>query len=352
LIKTQGGDKFPNNYGEFKTCPESFHQGRFPANIVLSHNEDCEETCTEGCPVAELDRQSLAGGMHSAGKARNGGAEQTNDGALFGIGNHKGNGTRIGDTGGASRFFFQAKHDKKSECIHIFVSHVRESFKTILPTIENIALTNAEDKDVEQLAPIVSNAASQCDSCATHIARDIAAIKTLVSRKQESQACQDFIGSCRNSILARNLVFIVEEWASTGIIPTIQNLSILFGCVRYATEESIKQANQENAENIKSVPTRFLYQAKASKRERNEGCESNGHPTVKSKRLMSYLITLVTPPQGICLDPFMGSGSTGVAAIESGFRFIGIEKDPEYFEIARKRIYYKLPEFKKAHHDI
>ena len=53
---------------------------------------------------------------------------------------------------------------------------------------------------------------------------------------------------------------------------------------------------------------------------------------------MKYLITMITPPNGTVLDPFMGSGSTGVAAIELGFKFVGIEKEKEYFEIASKRI--------------
>ncbi len=84
--------------------------------------------------------------------------------------------------------------------------------------------------------------------------------------------------------------------------------------------------------------SRFFYCAKISSSERNAGCEVNGHPTVKSKKLMSYLIKMVTPPNGTVLDPFMGSGSTGVAAKECGFDFIGIEKEAEYFEIAKKRI--------------
>jgi site-specific DNA-methyltransferase (adenine-specific) len=64
----------------------------------------------------------------------------------------------------------------------------------------------------------------------------------------------------------------------------------------------------------------------------------NHHPTVKPTALMLYLCRLVTPPGGIVLDPFMGSGSTGKAAVAEGFRFIGIEMDPDYCEIARRRI--------------
>ena len=117
---------------------------------------------------------------------------------------------------------------------------------------------------------------------------------------------------------------------------------------------------------------RFFYCAKASKRDRDEGLEhmeavnrpngnkwtdqdyrvlngersegreagprKNIHPTVKPTDLMRYLCRLVTPPGGTVLDPFMGSGSTGKAAMREGFRFIGCEMSPEYLEIARARI--------------
>jgi site-specific DNA-methyltransferase (adenine-specific) len=114
----------------------------------------------------------------------------------------------------------------------------------------------------------------------------------------------------------------------------------------------------------------FKYQAKASRAERNKGLEgmpesfrgtlqgnstprnpqdgknrngtamSNGHPTVKPIALMRYLCRLITPPGGTVLDPFCGSGSTGCAAVQEGFNFMGIEKEPEYAEIARRRIAY------------
>lgn len=122
---------------------------------------------------------------------------------------------------------------------------------------------------------------------------------------------------------------------------------------------------------------RFFYCAKASKRDRDEGLEgfeikevrggggrvsegydestqhlkeaarkygavktakANTHPTVKPTDLMRYLCRLVTPPNGIVLDPFMGSGSTGKAAMLEGFQFIGIEREAEYMEIAKSRI--------------
>jgi site-specific DNA-methyltransferase (adenine-specific) len=68
----------------------------------------------------------------------------------------------------------------------------------------------------------------------------------------------------------------------------------------------------------------------------------NIHPTVKPTDLMAYLIRLVTPKGGIVLDPFMGSGSTGKAAVREGMNFIGIERETEYFEIAKSRIEYEI----------
>lgn len=81
--------------------------------------------------------------------------------------------------------------------------------------------------------------------------------------------------------------------------------------------------------------SRFFYTSKASKKDRGEG---NSHLTVKPTDLMCYLCRLITPPNGIVFDPFMGSGSTGKAALLEGFRFYGIEKELEYLEIAQHRI--------------
>jgi site-specific DNA-methyltransferase (adenine-specific) len=84
---------------------------------------------------------------------------------------------------------------------------------------------------------------------------------------------------------------------------------------------------------------RFFYCAKSSRSERTaNGTIVNGHPTIKPLSLMRYLCRLVTPPNGLILDPFMGSGTTGMAAKAEGFGFIGIEKEKEYVEIAERRI--------------
>lgn len=116
---------------------------------------------------------------------------------------------------------------------------------------------------------------------------------------------------------------------------------------------------------------RFFYCAKASRSDREEGCDHlplstaaenvdrepdsagmnspragagrtsgrrNNHPTVKPTELMRYLCRLVTPPNGLILDPFTGSGSTGKAALLEGFRFVGVECEEAYCRIAAARL--------------
>jgi DNA modification methylase len=96
--------------------------------------------------------------------------------------------------------------------------------------------------------------------------------------------------------------------------------------------EEVRECFPETTERFfKSI----IYQAKASKSERGT---ANSHPTVKPVALMEYLIKMVTPTNGIVLDPFMGSGSTGVACVLNDFEFVGIDLDKDYCEIARARI--------------
>ena len=86
--------------------------------------------------------------------------------------------------------------------------------------------------------------------------------------------------------------------------------------------------------NIESF-NKFFYCAKASNSDRGKG---NNHPTVKPIDLMRYLIRLVCPVGSVVLDPFMGSGTTGKAALEEGMEFIGIEQSAEYMDISKKRL--------------
>lgn len=85
--------------------------------------------------------------------------------------------------------------------------------------------------------------------------------------------------------------------------------------------------------------SRFFYCTKASRKDKTHGGRiDNRHPTIKSTELMSWLVRMITPPGGTVLDPFLGSGSTGVAALRDGFRLIGIEAHREYYQVASERL--------------
>ncbi|OQW53861.1 MAG: hypothetical protein A4S09_06490 [Proteobacteria bacterium SG_bin7] len=99
------------------------------------------------------------------------------------------------------------------------------------------------------------------------------------------------------------------------------------------TEQSENEVSQYFKNFKPEVP--FIYCKKPHKIERGE---NNIHPTVKPLRLMRYLCKMVTPPCGVVLDPFMGSGTTGVSALFEQFKFIGIEKNENYFAISEKRL--------------
>lgn len=100
-----------------------------------------------------------------------------------------------------------------------------------------------------------------------------------------------------------------------------------------------KVTGYDDGENLSAA--RFFYCAKPNKQDRNEGTQSgNPHLTVKPTELMRYLVRLVTPVGGTTLDGFMGSGSTGKAAILEGVNFVGIDIDAGNVEIARQRIEY------------
>lgn len=210
------GNATDNFVSGSKTIMPKSAKGRFPANLVLSHEEDCEDGCSGSCAVAELDRQSIAGGIHSAGAARDKivDRQQYMASSYHIKGSH--NMRRLDDGGkiGASRFFYCAKASKKD----------RNAGLEGMPKVKSGMM---EDDNY----PIKTGS-----------------------------------GNLRDT--------------------------------------------------------------------RNE----NHHPTVKATKLMEYLITLVTPPKGKVLDPFMGSGSTGVAAVRKGFQFVGIEQDELYFKIAEKRM--------------
>ena len=119
---------------------------------------------------------------------------------------------------------------------------------------------------------------------------------------------------------------VVEEWKCSNECP-------------------VKELGEQN---------RFFYCGKASKKEREWGCENienktgdrkNNHPTIKPFGIMEWLIKLITPEGEIVLDPFMGSGTTGIMCVKNSRDFIGIEMDEHYYSISQTRINYALEHY-------
>jgi hypothetical protein len=333
--------------------------GRWPANL-----------CIDEQAAAMLDRQSgatisRAGG--NRGKTQiwgNAAAEQDRDGFT--------------DSGGASRFYLVVsadcalcrlsirRHDIMSACENTDVPNAARCSAIIRATIESIARGSVWASEAERLARVVPYAESLCDSCATRIAAVIVGTKPLDFRSAESVRFLASMPESARCILIRSLASCAEALASTDTTRIMGGLWSSCGSALHAIERSTRQGDHGNG-NGPDMGTRFRYEAKASRSEREEGLEgkptrprfsggmdgggssiplkgspipkvANHHPTVKPVSLMRWLVRLVTPPGGIVLDPFMGSGTTGIAAHEEGCKFVGIEKEREYFDIATQRI--------------
>jgi len=389
--------------------PES-NQGRFPANFVMSHHEDCELLGTKVV-------KDKAGSKRSGGEAQQSGA-----GGLLGVGNHEGNGMRYGDEtvpdynchpecpvklldeqsgnlhpsgninkglckssksifgigegehsqttdykdkGGAARFFKTFTTSGDTQCQDPkdlkIVTTAEVNSKFINPQIVfalEVVLKrdDLEDKQLSDLINLTIRDLQQ--NSGLNGKNSIGQTQSIVER-----LLQELPLIVQNN---PNLVNNVEMLEQIDITMTIVNHLMSVGFVDPAmlniTETNLVPGGKDFA--------RFKYCAKPSKREKNAGIENreavtvndgrekdidnafqrgtterkNTHPTVKSKKLMAYLITMITPPDGLVLDPFMGSGSTGIAALEKGFDFIGIEAEAEYLEIAEARLKHAMGE--------
>ena len=272
-----------------------------------------------------------------------------------------------GDTGSAARFFFQTKGCYNDEWPDL----------NPLPDPANIAaVTSCPSRQLagSVLALVVNEALPaglRClDLCPalsmSATARELGRLCDSVTRAIQSidarfwRACEP----ARLSLSLNHASFAVET-GPTGTT-TITASHWKFDGSAAPVIFSITPTNSEAGERASAPYTdaRFMYCAKASKRDRDEGLQDmavrttddgratqigivdlrgetlrkNHHPTVKPEALMAYLCRLITPPGGTVLDPFMGSGSTGKAAVRAGFGFVGIERDPEYFEIALRRV--------------
>lgn len=371
---TKVNGKVGNNgiYGKYdKSFERENPIGRFPANTILTYDEtDFDEVCG-GFPVTKS-----TGGFGEKSKIN----AFSN---IYGDGLRKGKGGAhlggLGDSGSASRYFMNCKHTGKDEEIwkQLFVNNVVSNLEIGNINKEFIAQNNVEDLLLKLKNHYAKYVENQQNLEEIFIVQDIVEILTWDSKIETSQVIQDFIGNYNKCIQFLNLVQFVEKMDSIDTTQTTQNLLKLFGYVKVVITNYIQG-------NLKFEQKRYLYAPKASKRDRDEGLEEfeekqirvlnatnpelenkddvskrfitikkNIHPTVKPTELMQYLVRLVTPKNGIILDPFNGSGSTGKAVMyenkdrNKNYKYIGIELSEEYLEISKARINFAFEQIEE-----
>ena len=263
------------------------------------------------------------------------------------------------DAGSAARFFKECKWQDRNPPLSSAVAAEPNSSlqKQLVSSVQNAvaiwpSLAGILSNDSTEVStPVTQNESRAIDETAMQAMSNIASGFSHESQHERRTPC----GSHVRTAVARG---------QTGTTKITTDLLRSDGSVARVTF-SITQSNLDRG----AQGSRFNYCAKTSKKDRDEGCDAlelrpsymvengsktsavdngirydrttkqrNNHPTVKPTDLMAYLCRLVTPPGGVVLDPFMGSGSTGKAALREGFSFIGIEREEEYFNIANSRI--------------
>jgi len=292
------------------------HQGRWPANVCHDGSEE----------VVGLFPQGGASGVAS-GPTRGKLGTQGRYGTA--TGENMGESCFYGDSGSAARFFYSAKCSRKDRN-------------------EGLDCTRTVKYNVPKGGALCEGAITELVASLARATSGLATVKWLTGESGES-----IVGLCPSASLSTTLTAISK-------ITTSQILNL---CPRLSTSGFIRAANSggesggspaASAENSSASPptTTSANQAESARGANlvvsqmlstisdagNWTPATNFHSTVKPTALMRWLVRLVTPPGGIVLDPFMGSGSTGKACAKEGFRFVGIESNPEYFEIAKRRI--------------
>lgn len=322
---------------------ESHPAGRWPANLITDGSEEVLAGFPQSVarPAAAVLRGEVSG---------DGGG----DGNAYGAGMNKGARTGYADSEkSAARFFKQVSHDDEDlATIQRFMycakaskrdrnSGLDSSTEVIIEWSQSLESSTWENEarkvrllvDTEQSPPRVTGAFGAQNNDATAWSTLLFGSGT-TGQSQQGSMCttktktgctttSEILSFCRSSITSASTQDALLEMASHGSHAENVDLSTLS-----ITTTNELMASALGAEHV-ALPMRLKISASAAK---------SGHPTVKPVELMSWLVRLVTPPNGLVLDPFMGSGSTGKAAMLEGFRFIGIEREAEYIAIARARI--------------
>ena len=333
-------------------------QGRFPANIIL--DEEAGKILDEQSGVLGLAKK---GGINPNSTPDN-----------------------YGDKGGASRYFKNIKNSNDTFINDTYLLFLCQNKKLgdISESQMVDGIVNGVKKEIEKLECNWNIDGFGNNLTEKYLKDSIYIIKTLTKQIIESKIYNlyplkniDFYTQEIERITKSLKELNIENVKNVRNINNFQSslkellehiMDIVSPALRNILENGERKTENIGTNTIENTEQnlRFKYTPKAGKKERNMGCEEleekidcdrnpeldsadvpmnrsnnpkkNNHPTVKPIRLMQYLVRLVTKKGGICLDPFFGSGTTGIACIKEGMNYIGIERESDYIKIANARI--------------
>lgn len=329
-------------------------KGRWPANVVLDE-----------ISAAQLDAMSGERPSGSGIKGRKPGA--TSPGVDFQTSRKYRTAGIGGDTGGASRFFFMAQSDQENpdSSDRFMVQYDCNCEATEggewVKQDQRASIQAASDTPPKRDTTASTSGTASEDALLWHtslngnVITDLSptdsrfTTATATSKTTESKTCNCSIASPTSAFTQdANSAMVNGGSPATSAANSSPSTSITgISAERdgHSTDDAAPVISAKSLLINSGDVTRFAYVPKASRAERSAGLDTpSNHPTVKPLSLMRWLVRLVTPPGGVVLDPFAGSGTTGAACALEGFNFIGIEQDAEYVEIARKRIAHWTPD--------
>lgn len=339
---TYAQDKWTKEH--YKGLPINPNQGRFPANLVLSHTPYCTDgQCDIECAIAEMDRQS--GLSHARGGNPKQKSTKTTNVALA-----PGGGPQVvrNDFGGASRFFYCAKPSKRERNAGCEGLDGTEAIQVSLGPWESADLKAQLLVDTASSPPRVIGVSGTMSSSVTEWNMTLFGSDTSAQSHRSTRSTTKT--KLSSTIRSKTLSWLARLNTSASI-QDANLLTVSGGSLAELARCSDTFANTTNVQtDYVSNANHALLAGQFEIRSVGASPSSNTHPTIKPIKLMRYLIRMITPPGGQVLDPFTGSGTTGVAALEEGMRFVGIEREAEYVQIAEKRIYHAIPKMKKQVH--
>ncbi len=322
-----------DGWQESKTTSTPSDLGRWPANVIHDGSDEVLAVFPTApgqlADVSTIAPSPKTSNVYGAMK-REGEPSQDNDNEGV-VGFKMKPGARRLDEGSAARFF--------KECKSVY----SDAWHAQNPTLSD-ANTAEQSSFLRSLLGVFVQSAAATLPSLEGIVSDDSKEPSINATPSESKLLNELViatmlpiafESSQESQLERlsptnSLVSVAVNRAPTGTTTITASLSRSDGSAGSATFSITPSVLDRGG-----AGSNFKYCPKASKRDRGA---DNSHPTVKPTDLMRYLCRLVTPARGVVLDPFLGSGSTGKAAILEGFSFIGCELNPEYLTIAKARI--------------